>query len=182
MPLDCDTLLAEADRLLAERRNTESIMSLALALEAALASSLSAMLVRLPAGNRKRDDPEIQMLHKRYMTTIGSMPLGSLRNVMINVLTRQLRAETIPDALQIVEQSKRLASAIPPAEQLAAIKDPAVRSTVVALRDASIIALRNTVMHQTQEPDDGAVKEQRDAVARLVRDLLSASGRSSAHA
>ncbi len=175
MALDCNSLLAEAARLLAEHRNAESIVRLALALECALANALSSMLVQLPGAQRRVDDSEMQMLHKRYMKTIGSMPLGSLRNVMINVLTRELRAETIPEALQIIEQSKRFANAVPPAEQLAAVKDPAIRSLVEALRDVSIIALRNVVMHQTEVPGEREVKAQQEAVARLVRELSSAA-------
>lgn len=171
MALDCDSLLAEAARLFAEHRNAESIVRLALALESALANALSSMLVQVPGGQRRLEDPEIQMLHKRYMKTIGSMPLGSLRNVMINVLTRELRAQTIPEALQIIEQSKRFANAVPPAEQLAAIKDPGTRSLVETLRDVPIIALRSAVMHQTEVPADGEVMEQQQAVAKLVRQL-----------
>ena len=170
MPL-CETLLADADRLIAEQRYAVSILTLSLALESAIADALSSMLIRQVVGQRSREDPEVQMLHKRYGATIGSMPLGSLRNVMINILGRKLRAKSIPESLQIVEQVKRFATTTPSVEQLASIDESTARAIIDILRDTSIMNMRSTVLHYGQIPADRDVKKQRDMVADLLRHL-----------
>lgn len=168
-----DALLADAGRLLAEQRRAESVMLIARAFEVTLAGCAAAVLMA-PAKERVRTTPaEVEMLRKRYMNTIGAMPLLGLRNVVIALVTRHVQPRTIAEALDFVEQSRRLGAVAPAREHIAALTDADARSSMEALRDASIIALCGAVIHQGYEPTVQEVEEQREAVTRLAHSLTA---------
>lgn len=166
-----EALLSDADRLLSERRYAESLLSVATALEAAIASCLSSMLVRSPSTEKHTTPPEIQMLHKRYMATIGSMPLPALRNVMMNIVARKMRADTAARALDVIERTRRFAANAPSAEQIEKAESE-IRSVLEALRDAPIIEVRNSVVHQTHAAAAEEARRHREAVGNLIEDLV----------
>ena len=168
-------LLEDAGRLIAERRLAQAVMALARALEVALAGCTAALLLG-PAEDHRATAVEVEMLRKRYRSTIGSMSLSSLRNVVMTLVTRQVRPRTIAESLEFVEQSKRFGATPPAREHFASITDPHVRSAVEALRDASIIDLCNLVIHQLHQPTEAEVEEQRQSVAGLVSALPAVFG------
>jgi hypothetical protein len=174
-----DALLEDAGRLIAERRLAQAVMDLARALEVALAGCTAAVLLG-PAEDHRATAVEMEMLRKRYRSTIGSMSLASLRNVVMTLVTRQVRPRTIAESLEFVEQSKRLGAIVPAREHFASIADAGVRSTVEALRDASIIDLCNLVIHQLHQPTEAEAEEQRRSVATLVKALPSVFTRDAA--
>lgn len=170
-----EALLSDADRLLKEHRYSECVINVATALEAAIASCLCTMLVRSPSAEKHATPPEVQMLNKRYMATIGSMPLPALRNVMMNVIARNMTAETAARALDIIERTKRLATNAPSAEHVEKA-DPAVRTVLESLRDVTIIEVRNSVVHQTRETSAAEAQQHRNNVGKLIRDLVRIAG------
>lgn len=171
--MSADAFLTDAGRLASEGKNGESAIHLALALEAALASCVSSVLLRGP-DQQKALPAEVQMLRKRYMAAVAGLPLRSLRNLAIHVCIRRARPATIAEALDIIEQAKRLANRLPPSEQFTAIEDPEIRSAVETLRDATICDLRDAVMHQAYVPTAGEIQAERESVANLVTELRSA--------
>ena len=112
-----DALLRDADLLLSERRYADCLITLAAALEVALATCLSSMLVRTPAGQRNATPAEVQLLNKRYIANIGHLHLRGLCNVTMHVVTRRLHARTIAEALDIIERAKRLGTSVPTPER-----------------------------------------------------------------
>jgi hypothetical protein len=171
-----DTLLHDADLLLSEKRYADCLITLAAALEIALATCLSSMLVRKPSGQRNATPPEVQLLHKRYMTNIGNLPVRGLCNVTMNVIARRLQPHTIAEALDVIEKSKRFATSMPTPERVAAIDDPNARAAVESLRDCSIVDLRNKVVHQSHKATAEDVVEQRATVTGLVNALRGVFG------
>lgn len=166
-----EALLSDADRLLREQRYAECVISVATALEAAIASCLCTMLVTSPSAEKHATPPEVQMLHKRYMAIVGSMPLPALRNVIMNVLARNLIPDSAPRALDIIERTKRFAANAPPAEQIGKA-DAGLRSVLEALRDAPIIEIRNSVVHQTRRAAAEDAQRHRSDVGKLIQDLV----------
>ena len=163
-------LLEDAGRLIAARRLAQAVMTLARSLEVTLAGCTAALLLG-PAEDHRATTVEVEMLRKRYRSTIGSMSLCSLRNVVMTLVTRGVRPRTIAESLEFVEQSKRFGAIVPAREHFASIPDANVKSTVEALRDASIIDLCNLVIHQLHQPTEAEVEEQRQSVATLVSTL-----------
>lgn len=168
--MSAESFLSDADRLASEGRNGESAIHLALALEMTLASCVSSVLMRRPS-QQKPTLAEVQMLRKRYMAAVAGLPLRSLRNFAIHLCVRRARPATIAEALDIIEQAKRLASRLPPPEQFASIDDAEMRSAIEGLRDTTLLDLRDAVVHQGYEPTAGEIQAEREAVAIVIRAL-----------
>ena len=163
-----DALLRDADFLLSEKRYADCLITLSAALEVALATSLSSMLVRDPGSGRNATPAEVQLLNKRYMATIGTQSLRGLCNIAIQVMTRQLHVRTIAEAFDVIERSKRFGTSVPTPEQIKAIKDANARAAVEALRDCAIVDLRNAVVHQSHDATEEDAIEQRKAGAAHI--------------
>ncbi len=165
-----DALLADAVHLSSESRRVESVLALAEMLEVVLARCASSVL--MPAAAKRSTPAEIQMLRKRYMHAVGGLPCGALRNVVVNLMTRQIRPATVPEALDVIEHAKRFAEVLPAQEQIATIQDADARAAVERLRDTPLLDLRAAVIHQGHDPTDRELREHRDSTARLARALV----------
>lgn len=163
------SLLDESDRLIEEGRFAEAALAIECALELTLARCLRARL--LGAVNKRSAPVEIEMLHKRYLHTFGTMSMPALQNVLITLATRDVHPQNIPEALDFVEHAKRYGATVPAREHYEAIAGDEVRQAMEVLRDATIVALCQSIVYGQHEPSREEVERERRAVGELAESL-----------